>query len=85
MSIMEKLNRRSSLVNRMADTVGVDMAEQMMRAHVSPDEVRGAVFRCMSCRQDQTCEAWMDAHPQGAAAAPGYCRNGEMLARLATG
>lgn len=82
MSILERMTRRSSLVNRMAETVGVDMGEEMIRGHVTPEEIRGAVFRCMSCRKDGACTHWMDAQTGTAEAAPDYCRNSRMLGRL---
>ncbi len=85
MSLLAKLTRRSGLVNRMADTVGVDMAEELLHGTVTAEDLRSAVFRCMSCSKNEECQHWMDLQEAPAKAAPGYCRNKDMLARVAHG
>jgi hypothetical protein len=37
----------------------------------------------MGCREAGACQGWLDAHPEGADATPGYCRNKERLEALA--
>ena len=85
MSIFTKLDRHADLVNRMAETVGVDLVEQAMRGAVPDQEMRSAVLRCMSCDKVDACGSWMDAHSTGADAAPSYCRNKPVFDALVGG
>lgn len=83
MSWMSRLNRHSTLVGRMAETLGVDLAEEMMRGKLSPEEWRGAVLSCTGCSNPDGCDSWLAAHGDGADRAPGYCRNKDRLEALA--
>lgn len=85
MSIFDKFDRHADLVHRMADTVGVDLAEEAMRGHINEQEFRSTVLRCMSCTESDACEHWLDAHPEGADATPGYCRNKALFDSIAGG
>lgn len=83
MSIFERFDRHAVLMDRMADTVGVDLAELMMRGRMPPSEYRDAVFRCVGCTRPGACADWVAAHPDGAGRPPGYCRNRDYFDRLA--
>ncbi|MFN3144213.1 MAG: DUF6455 family protein [Paracoccaceae bacterium] len=83
MSIFSKLDHHADLVHRMADTVGVDLAEGAMRGRIMEQELRSVVMRCMSCTEGEACEHWLEEHAKGADAAPDYCRNKSLLRTLA--
>jgi hypothetical protein len=74
-SVLSRLDRHARLVDDMADTVGVDLAELMMRGQLAPNDYRSAIYRCTACTNPTGCADWVAAHPDGAAHAPGYCRN----------
>jgi len=83
MGLFDKIDRHADLVKRMAETVHVDFSDAMERGELSGEDVRRAVFTCMSCASADECPHWMDEHTDGSAAAPEYCRNRGLLARLA--
>ena len=80
---MNRFDKHAGLVNRMAETLGVDLAEEAQRGNLPPQDLRGVVLNCMGCREAGACESWLADHPEGADATPGYCRNKERLEALA--
>ena len=80
---MDRFDKHAELVNRMAGTLGVDLAEEMLRGDFPPQDLRATVLTCMGCREAGACESWLAAHPEGADATPDYCRNRERLEALA--
>lgn len=80
---MDRFDKHASLVNRMAGTLGVDLAEEMLRGSLPPQDLRSTVLNCMGCKEAEACGAWLDANAAGAEAAPGFCRNRERLQALA--
>ena len=80
---MDRFDKHADLVNRMADTLGVDLAEETLRGELPPQDLRATVLNCMGCREAGACETWLAEHPEGADATPGYCRNKERLEALA--
>jgi hypothetical protein len=80
---MDRFDKHAELVNRMAGTLGVDLAEEMLRGDLPTQDLRATVLNCMGCREAGACETWLAAHPEGADATPGYCRNKERLEALA--
>ena len=83
MGLFSRLDRHARLVERMADTLGVDLAGETMRGRIAPQDLRSALVRCTGCRRANACCTWLDAHPDGASAAPDYCCNKGQLERLA--
>lgn len=80
------LERHAGLVDRMADRLGVDLEQAMMEGRLTQGQLGDAVLSCTGCSQPDTCERWLDLFEDGTEeTAPGYCRNGEMLANLAKG
>ena len=73
------LTRHADLVNRMAHAVGADFGDAIVAGQLSGEALRGAVLRCAGCARPGDCARWLDTHPEGAEAAPGYCRNAEMF------
>lgn len=77
------LRRHAALVDRMAETLGVDLEEAVMRGQLAPDALPDMVLRCTSCANPECCEAWLDqqraasAEATRAATTPYFCRNAE--------
>lgn len=82
MGIIDKFDRRAALMGKMAETVGVDFAEQIVSNPYQVAKYRDAVMRCMGCTHDAECKGWMADHPQ-AGEAPDYCHNKDLLGQLA--
>lgn len=83
MTLFARLDRHADLVDRMSETLGIDMAEEVMRGNIAPEELRAAVLNCVACKDPDGCDAWLDAQTGVAAATPGYCRNKARLEGLA--
>lgn len=83
MTLMNRFDTHADLVNRMAETLGVDLGEQMLRGNLPPQDMRSTVVACMGCKQPGACADWLDAHPEGSDVTPSYCRNKERLEALA--
>lgn len=75
------LRRHRALVNRMAETLGLDLDEEVIKAHLAEDEVEDAVMSCTGCTQPGECDHWL-ASQDRAEAAPDYCRNAALFDRL---
>lgn len=80
MSYFDKFQRHEQLMIRMADHNGADvpLAEQV--GLTDPEEVHGAVLACTGCAAVERCEEHLDT---GAEGLPDYCRNVELIRRLA--
>lgn len=81
MGWMGKVARHADLVSEMAQTVGADIGGAMEEGRLDPARYRSAVMRCTTCEAAEECPGWMASHP-GAAAAPGYCKNRDLMAAL---
>jgi len=75
MGIFDTLSRRLGLMDRMSDKLGVETGA------MPPAVYRSAVLRCATCGQADACKGWLDRHDT-AEAAPGYCRNKDLLEGL---
>jgi hypothetical protein len=71
------------LVKRMAATVGVDLGRAVAEGRVTAEDLRGVVTKCTGCACPDACGRWLEEHVGGAEAAPAYCRNADLFARLA--
>ena len=80
MSFFSRLDKHTSLMNRMADRNGADLDLALQSGMVSPGELRAAVLSCTACTAPDACEARLDAGMPGV---PGYCRNGDMIRSVA--
>ncbi|GHH01636.1 DUF6455 family protein [Pseudodonghicola xiamenensis] len=81
----DSLKRHAALVDRMAETLGIDLQEAALEGSVAMDEIADAVLRCTGCSDPSHCAGWLDGHGHGAAQTPGYCRNRDLMARLRPG
>ena len=84
------INRHAALMNRMADTLGVDLEEALRRGKLSSEHWRDALVSCASCDDPEGCVHWLGAHhaPEDrraavvASEAPEFCNNRLMMNRL---
>ncbi|SOC16413.1 DUF6455 family protein [Rhodobacter maris] len=84
------LNRHAALMNRMAQVLGINLTERMIRGKISGEEWREAVVRCTNCSDPGECMHWLAEHAEAGtdpnarpvAEAPSYCTNKMMMARL---
>ena len=82
------LNRHAALMNRMGQALGVNLTEMMLQGKLGGEDWRAAVVRCADCPEPTECLHWLSAHDdesgpaRPAAAAPPYCTNRDMMARL---
>jgi hypothetical protein len=80
MNLFQKLDHHAGLVNRMAETVGADLGAALITGKLSGEGLRAAVVNCCACEGAADCPDWLADHAQGAAEAPCYCRNRDLLA-----
>ena len=80
MSILNRLERHSRLMDRMADRNGADLDLALQSGAVTPGEVRAAVLSCTGCTDPEDCGHRVDA---GVPGLPDYCRNADMIRSLA--
>lgn len=73
--------QHTRLVLKMADKQGVDLAELIMRADVSFDEMEGAVEKCLGCTHPTECACLLETGAK-TLSLPEYCRNGDLFDRL---
>ncbi|MCL4187980.1 MAG: hypothetical protein KJZ85_10245 [Rhodobacteraceae bacterium] len=78
-----RLDRHGALMTRLAGAVGADLAHAVSDGRLGAPDLRTALLGCTACANAGACEDWLDEHPRGAGAAPGFCRNRELLERLA--
>lgn len=75
MTAHTRIERHREYVDRMADTLGIDLAQEMMEGHLTPDGLEVLVDRCMGCRDTGACERWLDFGPDDTRTAPDFCVN----------
>ncbi|MCV0428232.1 MAG: DUF6455 family protein [Roseibium sp.] len=74
---MDRLNERAELMGRMLDTIG---AMKNVPVSMQADmDLRSAAFRCINCRETDTCMRWLEEHPDGAERALPECPNAELF------
>lgn len=78
----EQIKRHAILVDRMAEALGVDLQEKVLRGETDMVEIEEAVFRCTACTDPGTCAHWLDAAQGVQEQTPPYCRNTAMMAAL---
>jgi hypothetical protein len=75
-------DRHEGLMTRMAETLGADLDAAELRGALPPEMREDMLQACTGCSDPTACGHWLATHDR-AEAAPGYCRNGDLLARLA--
>ncbi len=76
------LKRHARLMDKMAETLGLDLEEAAMRGTLPMDDIADVVLSCTNCSNPDHCETWLGEHADGADATPGYCRNKDLFAEL---
>lgn len=78
------INRHAALMNRMAETLGVDLTEAIAEGRLPAEAWREAVVSCTACSDPEGCQHWLAAHAEDEAipVAPGYCRNRDLMQSL---
>jgi len=79
------LKTHATLVDRMANTLGLDLEEVMMEGRMTFDQLGDAVLSCTGCTQPEACGRWLDAQTETVHDTPGYCRNSDLFDRLKAG
>lgn len=78
-----KMDKHAQLVSDMGDALGVDIAEEVQRGNLAPQELRARVFRCMGCTDPEACSSHLAAHKgETLSETPTYCRNADMFETL---
>lgn len=77
--------RHADLVDRMANALGIDLEEKIMRGKLQIDTLGEAVLRCTGCADPCGCEQWLAAQVEVAEQAPSMCRNAELFDGLKDG
>lgn len=76
------LKRHADLMDRMANTLGIDLEEEALRGDLPFDEIAEAVFRCTSCAGAGDCQSWLKSHEAGSEETPNYCQNSDLFKTL---
>ena len=77
--------RHADLVDRMANTLGVDLEEKIFEGQLQIDTLGDAVLQCTGCRNPEGCERWLAEQKGTADEAPGMCRNADLFDLLKEG
>lgn len=83
MTDRQTLRHHAGLVDRMATARGIDLEAEALSGAISFDEISEAVLRCTGCSDPGHCDGWLDTRSGVAGDGPGYCRNRDLLDRLA--
>ncbi|MDG3042065.1 DUF6455 family protein [Roseicyclus marinus] len=75
-------DQHERLMTRMARTLGADLDDAELRGDLPPEMRDDMLSACVGCSDPQGCAHWL-AKTQAADTAPGFCRNGGILAALA--
>ncbi|MEP2782357.1 MAG: DUF6455 family protein [Pseudoruegeria sp.] len=74
--------RHAALVDHMAETLGVDLEEQVFRGNIGINDIGDAVLNCTGCTQADDCDHWLAKQKGVSERTPAYCRNSEMFVAL---
>lgn len=78
------LKRHAQLVDRMANTLGVDLEQKIMEGQMTFDTLGDVVLACTGCANPEACDHWL-ARNKAASATPDYCRNSDVFSLLKAG
>ena len=80
MSFWTRFTRHEMLFSRMADRAGADPDLAMQSGDLEPEDYRSAILSCSICSKPDACERLLDTSGNDV---PSYCRNQDLLKRLA--
>lgn len=72
------------LIQRMAKTSGLDLAEAMHKGALDQDEWASMITRCRGCAWAEGCHRWLDVVDQTSDTAPEPCLNRARMTELKT-
>ena len=75
-------DQHEKLMTRMARTLGADLDDAELRGDLPPEMRDDMLSACLGCSDPQGCAQWLERNSTSDAA-PGYCRNGDVLQALA--
>ena len=78
------LKRHAQLVDRMANSLGVDLEQKIMEGQMTFDTLGDVVLACTGCVNPETCEKWLQQN-KTATATPDFCRNTDVFSLLMAG
>ncbi len=81
MTMKQNLKAHAALVDRMAQTVGVDLEDAVLQGAARLDDLADAVLRCTDCSDPCHCAGWLDK-AEHRDAPPSYCRNTALFLAL---
>ncbi len=73
----------AALVDDMAKRTGTDLEEAVLDGRISMDDLAEMVLRCARCACPEDCAMRLMDRTGGASMPPEYCRNRDLLVRLA--
>lgn len=76
--LMQRMDRQSRLMGGMMERLGIDLSARS--GDVCGNGFERAVRSCTFCNHGEQCQAWQDAHAEGAEHAPDFCPNAEYWA-----
>lgn len=79
MGFFKKTGEQLELLEQMIEQTSGSSNADMLTA--TDQDVRSAMFVCLSCRNTDVCKKWMEDDHTGEAP-PSFCPNSERLARL---
>ncbi|MBE1284229.1 MAG: hypothetical protein GJ676_13035 [Rhodobacteraceae bacterium] len=85
MSDHAQLKHHADLLDRMAETQGIDLQEEAISGRLRFDRIADAVLRCAKCAHPDHCQLWLKAHKDGADRTPDYCRNQDLFELMRNG
>lgn len=78
------LHHHAALLDRMAESLGLDLTDVMAKGALSGEDWRDAVLRCACCDEPDACLYWLhgrDGAPVSESA-PEICRNAALFDEL---
>ena len=74
--------RHAALMHQMAETLGADLDRAELRGVLTPEAREDMLLACTGCAKPSGCAHWL-ARNAKAETGPDYCRNADILHRLA--
>lgn len=72
-------------MERMAETLGLNIDAEYDANIVSRRQLDRAVARCRQCEQTEGCEIWLEDHAGGSREAPSLCANKALFDHMRSG
>ena len=82
MAVITNQLRHPEQLPRMAEALNVDLVQAATDRKLDVIRRHDIAFKCSMCPEKNACDAWLDAHRDGAAKAPEYCLNKALLEDL---